>query len=169
MDNTPEVFPQSDMHYHYAGLGVRLTSQQETYVNLRTRGINPLAAARGAGYANPKKAVAELSTNKSVILSIGYFREMARATAIQAGAIEFTKDDATLLYLEAHTKAANATEEIKAVDSLVKLHGLASPEKVELTVTSREQLHTMSDAELMKLTGEEILLKPEDYHEVKDV
>ena len=95
-------------------------------------------------------------------------REMQRQVAVQAGAIEFTKDDATALYLEAHAKSATAMEEIRAVDSLVKLHGLATPEKVEVTVTNRSQMESMDDEQLMKLAGQEIHLSPDDYVEVSE-
>lgn len=149
--------------------GRHLTAQQETYVLRRAVGMNPVAAARMAGYRDPQKAVEEMANNPAVEDAIIYMRETQRQTAIAAGAITFTKDDATALYLQAHAKSENATEEIRAVDSLVKLHGLASPEKREVVVTSKEQLAAMSDAELAALAGDEILLDPEDYAEVIDV
>lgn len=162
-------FTPADMQAHYAGLGIRkLSSQEESYVLFRTRGLNPLAAARAAGYSQPQKAVAQLAQREDVRDALAYFREMSRQTAIQAGAIEFTRNDATLLYLEAHAKAATATEEIKAVDSLVKLHGLASPEKVSVTISSRDQLEGLGDEELLRLAGQTILLTPDQYTEVGD-
>ena len=72
---------------------------------------------------------------------------------MSAGAIEFTKDDATSLYLEAHATSETAAEKIRAVDSLVKLHGLATPEKVEVQITSRSQMDALDDEALLKLTG----------------
>lgn len=151
----------------YVSLGIqRLTAQEEIYVQRRSIGINPTAAARAAGYSAPARAVAELSEREDIRLAISYLREMQRQVAVSAGAIEFTKDDATALYLEAHAKSATAAEEIRAVDSLVKLHGLATPEKVELTVTSRSQLESLDDEALLKLAGQDIDLSPEDYMEV---
>ena len=153
----------------YASLGIaKLTAQEETYVQRRTQGINPSAAARAAGYRYPARAVAELSEREDIKLAVSYMREMQRQVAVQAGAIEFTKDDATALYLEAHAKSATAMEEIRAVDSLVKLHGLATPEKVEVTVTNRSQMESMDDEQLLKLAGQDIQLSPEDYKEVTD-
>ncbi|MBM7454476.1 hypothetical protein HNR62_000305 [Oceanisphaera litoralis] len=161
---TPDV-----MRSHYAGLGIRrLTSQEESYVLYRTRGLNPVAAARAAGYNKPQVAVAKLAQSEDIRDAIAYFREMSRQEAIQAGAIEFTRNDATLLYLEAHAKSANATEEIKAVDSLVRLHGLAAPEKKELEITTRGQLELMDDDTLMKLAGKTFHLAPDQYQEVQD-
>jgi rRNA maturation endonuclease Nob1 len=93
---------------------------------------------------------------------------MQRQMAINAGAIDFTKDDATVLYLESHAKAETAAEEIRAVDSLVKLHGLATPERVEVNITRRDQLEEMDDKELLKMTGQDIQLSPADYAEVQE-
>lgn len=153
----------------YASLGIgQLTAQEETYVQRRTQGINPSAAARAAGYRQPARAVAELSEREDIRLAISYMREMQRQVAVQAGAIEFTKDDATALYLEAHAKSGTAMEEIRAVDSLVKLHGLATPEKVEVNITNRTQMETMDDDELLKLAGQDIQLSPEEYKEVEN-
>lgn len=158
------IIDVEDQRLHYPGLEIgRLTSQEEHYILHMTRGINPVAAARAAGYSRPKLAVAELAQRNDIRNAIAYFREMARQTAVQAGAIEFTKNDATLLYLEAHSKATTATEEIKAVDSLVKLHGLASPEKTEIQITRADQLEGLDDAELARIAGQDIELSPDDY------
>ena len=152
------------MQGHYAGLGInRLSSQEEQYVLFRTRGLNPLAAARSAGYSQPQQAVAKLAQRSDVRDALAYFREMSRQTAIQAGAIEFTRNDATLLYLEAHAHAATATEEIKAVDSLVRLHGLATPEKVEINISRKDQLEGLDDEALLRLAGQTVLLAPDQY------
>ena len=151
----------------YASLGIsRLTAQEETYVQRRTQGINPSAAARAAGYRQPARAVAELSLREDITIAISYMREMQRQVAVQAGALEFTKDDATALYLEAHAKSGTAMEEIRAVDSLVKLHGLATPERVEISITNRGQMDNMDDEALLKLSGQDIQLSPSEYMEV---
>lgn len=153
----------------YSSLGIdKLSIQEEIYVQRRTQGLNPLAAARAANYRYPAKAVAELADRADVNLCISYMREMQRQTAIRAGAIEFTKDDATCLYLEAHATSETSAEKIRAVDSLVKLHGLATPEKVEINITARSQMEEMDDEALLKLAGQDIILEPEDYVEVVD-
>lgn len=154
MENTVEITP--GLH--------RLTAQEEHYVQMRVRGLNPNAAAKASGYTNVMKSVAELHQRPEIDEAIVFYREASKQAAIRAGAIaEFTKDDATRLYLEAHAKSANSTEEIKAVDSLVKLHGLAEPEKRTIEITSREQMETMDDAALLEITGQEILLSPSEY------
>ena len=153
----------------YASLGIgRLTAQEETYVQRRTQGINPSAAARAAGFRYPARAVAEMAQREDITLAISYMREMQRQVAVQAGALEFTRDDATALYLEAHAKSATAMEEIRAVDSLVKLHGLATPDRVEVNVTNRGQMENMDDEQLLKLAGQDIQLSPDEYVEVGD-
>lgn len=141
-----------------------LTAQEEAFVQFRVRGLNAVASARSAGYPAPFKAAEELAARPEIDEKIAFYRELARQDAIRAGAeIEFTKADATRLYLEAHAKAATATEEIKAVDSLVKLHGLAEPEKREIVVTSRQQMETLDDSKLLELAGQDILLSPDEY------
>ena len=153
----------------YGSLGIaKLTSQEEVYVQRRTQGLNPSAAARAAGFRYPAKAVAEMADRDDIKLCISYLREMQRQMAINAGAIDFTKDDATVLYLESHAKAETAAEEIRAVDSLVKLHGLPTPERVELNITRRDQLEDMDDKDLLKMTGQDIQLSPADYVEVQE-
>ena len=159
-----DILTQNDLSGHYSELGISsLTSQEETYVLHRTRGINPTAAARAAGFAKPAIAVANMSDREDIQRAIAFFREAARQSALAAGAAEFTRDDATSLYLEAHAKSACAMEEIRAVDSLVKLHGLATPEKVEVKVTRIDQLESMDDEALLKLAGNDINLDPNDY------
>lgn len=162
-DITPDV-----MRMHYPELGLHLTAQEETFVQMRMRGLNPIASARAAGFKTPTKAARDLALRPEIDEAIAYFREQAKLLAVHAGAIEFTKDDATLLYLQAHAKAGTATEEIKAVDSLVKLHGLAAPEKKQVEITSREQLGGMSDEELQKLAGRTFNLSPDDYAQIED-
>lgn len=145
----------------------RLTSQEEVYVQRRAQGLNPLAAARAANYPQPTKAVAMLAQREDVTTAIAYAREMQRQVAIGSGSIDFTKDDATMMYLEAHATSETTADKIRATDSLVKLHGLATPEKREIVITSREQMQTLDDAELLKLAGQDIFLSPEDYMEVE--
>ena len=148
--------------YHALGIH-QLTSQEERYVQLRARSVNPTAAARGAGYSRPAVTVAELSERPEIQRGIAYFREQSRQAAVTAGAIVFTKEDATVLYLEAHAKSITSTEEVKAIDSLVKLHGLATPERVEIEITRRDQLQELSDDELLEMSQQDIFLSPDQY------
>lgn len=141
----------------------RLSAQEETFVMRRVVGMNPIAAARMAGYPKPQAAAEELANSEKVNSAIAYIREANRLSAINAGAINFTKDDATSLYLQAHARADAVADEIRCIDSLVKLHGLAAPEKREIIVTSREQLEVLDDEALMRMSGNEFSLSPSEY------
>lgn len=153
-----------DVVAEYAALSVRtLTSQEEVYVGHCIRGMNPTASARAAGYTNVMEVVAGFAERDDIQTALAHGREVSRQLALQAGALEFTRDDATRLYLEAHSTADTAAERIRAVDSLVKLHGLSEPEKKEITVTSKEQLRTMDTEELSRIAGSDILLDPSQY------
>lgn len=165
--SAPAVTSLQEITGSYASLGIeRLTAQEEVYVQRRTQGLNPSAAARAAGYPYPARAVSMLGEREDINLAISYLREMQRQVAVSAGAIEFTKDDATALYMEAHATSETAGEKIRAVDSLVKLHGLATPEKVEVNITSRAQMDAIDDDELMRMSGQDILLSPSEYVDV---
>lgn len=77
--------------------------------------------------------------------------------------IKFTKDQATMLLLESHRKSKDSTEEIKAVQELIKLHGLAAPEKREIEITRHDQLRELDDRELQQMAGMDIDLDPSSY------
>lgn len=142
-----------------------LSAQQEQYVLLRTRGMTPEAAANAVGLPSSVKAIYKMhEDNPAIDVLLVRMRDEVRRSSISAGVrVNFTKDDAAILYLEAHAKAEDSMSEIRAVDSLVKLFGLNEPEKREIKITTREQLKEMADDELAKQMGEEILLDPEDY------
>lgn len=134
-----------------------LTPDEHQFVQLIVRGIKPERAATEIGQ-RPEYAYVLLS-EPYVQQAIKQIREFFDPELYKSKIkIDFTKDDATMLYMEAHRKAANSTEEIKAIDSMVKLHGLAEPEKRELKVTNIKQLRSMSDAQLQRMAeGEDII------------
>ena len=66
--------------------------------------------------------------------------------------------------------SANATEQIKATDSLVKLHRINEPEKreAEKEVNTAKQLEHLSVNELLKLAGYKLSgLNPEDIEDAE--
>ena len=140
-----------------------LTSQEEAYVRYCIQGLNPSAAARAAGYSDPITAVATFAEREDICKALAYGREMIRQTALASGAMNFTRDDATMLYLEAHSTAENSSEKIRAVDSLVKLHGLAEPEKKEIKITTRDQMQALDSDKLLEIAGSDLVLSPDDY------
>ena len=150
----------------------QITAQEERYLQMRLRGLLPSAAARSAGLPCTPADIRAMHENNphldEVLIS---YRESIREQSIHAGVqIEFTRNDATLLYLQAHAKSETAMEEIRAVDSLVKLHGLAAPEKKEVvtSVTNITQIQQLSDEQLAAIAGRTINLDPSQYLEVKD-
>lgn len=142
-----------------------LTPKEELYIQLRLRGLLPSAAARKAGLPHDMAALNALHDRKPQLdRAIIYYREQIREKAIAAGVeITFTKADAHMMYLQAHAHAPDAMTEIKATDSMVKLWGLAAPEKKEIEITNKKQLEMLSDAELQRLTGMTYNLSPADY------
>lgn len=139
-----------------------LTAQERSFVNLLLRGVAPQPAASSIGM--PPEEGLVMMQEKHIKKALEYGREMLDPSLYQTiQNIEFTKDMATVLYLEAHKKSKDSTEEIKAVDSLVKLHGLAEPEKKKVEIKHEGQLRDMSDEELQKLMGSTIELDPSSY------
>ncbi|MGR3808633.1 hypothetical protein [Pasteurella testudinis] len=129
----------AEMREDYPLLEIKsLTVKEERYIQLRLRGIPPTAAARKAGLPHDMASINALHDRKPQLdRAIIYYRERIRERAISDGVdITFTRADAHMMYLQAHSHSANATEEIKATDSLVKLWGLAAPEKKEIEINS---------------------------------
>jgi hypothetical protein len=139
-----------------------LTAQERSFVTLLLRGLNPAMAASSLGMSASDGL--ELAVEERIRKHLDYMRPMLDPKMYQAqGDISFTRNDATLLYMEAHKKAKDATEEIKAVDSLVKLHDLLQPQKVEVTVQRMDQLRGLDDNELQELAELDIELDPKNY------
>lgn len=142
-----------------------LTNQEQKYCFYLARGIEPESALRRTGYRGDlEDKIAELHLRDEINMAIAVLKEKQRIDLYKENReISFTRADAHMMYLEAHGKAETATEEIKAVDSMVKLHGLNAPEKVEVEVSSVKQLKDLTAAELASIAGQDIMLDPEDY------
>ena len=148
---------QSRMPYMGISRG-SLTMQQEKLVALISSGMSVAAAGRGAGYSSQSTAY-QASRVPAVQKAIEYFREEMREE------VKFTNKHAHMMYMEAFTSSANATEMKNTTDSLVKLHGLAAPEntpQVNININGTKQLERMSDEDLLKIAGKDI-----DYLEPK--
>ena len=108
------------------------------------------AAGRAAGYQNMENVYA-IFKKDSIQKAISYLRKEMVEEA------KFDRNQATNMYLEAHRKSANATEEKNVVDSLCKLHGLFAPDnatQININVDKVEQLERLSDDDLIKIAGE---------------
>ena len=142
----------------YMGLSLNeLTVQQEKLVMLMASGMTIAAAGRGAGYASYQTAL-DAAKRPAVKKALDYFREQMREE------VRFERQNAHMMYMEAYTASATATEMKNTVDSLVKLHGLTAPDnatQININLnTSAKQLERMTDEELLQIAG-----KDNDYLE----
>ncbi len=140
------------------------TEHEKTFINMLVRGVPPKVAARTLGMEHTQgiELANRQEIHDAVISMRNLYTEKLFGDEFQ---IDFTRSDAALMYLEAHRKAATSTEEIKAADSLVKLFGLAVPEKKEIAVKhgSVEEFEGLDTQKLIEMSGTDILLSPEDY------
>lgn len=129
-----------------------LTVQQEKLVTLIASGMTIAAAGRGAGYKDYNTAL-DASKRPAVKQALQYFREQMREE------LKFDRKNAHMMYMDAYNAAANATEMKNTVDSLVKLHGLSTPDNatqinINLNATSK-QLERLTDEELLEIAGKQ--------------
>tara|TARA_B100000214_G_C23906024_1_gene598908 strand:+ start:85 stop:603 length:519 start_codon:yes stop_codon:yes gene_type:complete len=147
---TEEDRVELQSHFPYAGVKLsELSVQEERLILFFIRGMSKAAAGRAAGYRNLDH-VYEVFKKPKIQKAVEYLREEIREE------VKFDRNTATTMYLEAHRKSANATEEKNVVDSLCKLHGLFAPEQatqVNINVDKIQQLERLPDAELLKLAG----------------
>lgn len=128
-----------------------LTAQESRFVALYAQGLPPSKAAKAAGYAGDGDAAAAgLMGNEAIAETITALK-MRQMDSL--GEV-VTRDFVGQMFLEAHKKAATATEEVAAARELGKLYGLYAPEKaaveVSVQVNRIEQLESLSDEELLR-------------------
>jgi len=147
---TPEERADLQSHFPYAGVKLNeLSVQEERLLLFHLRGMSKAAAGRAAGYSDMDNVYAAFKRPK-MELALEYLRREMREE------VKFDRVAATSMYLEAHRKSANATEEKNVVDSLCKLHGLFTPEnatQININVENVKQLEQLSDGELLKMAG----------------
>jgi|TARA_R100001463_G_scaffold50001_1_gene100025 hypothetical protein len=143
---------RAEMQSHYPYMDIKLNElsvQEERLLLFHIRGMSKAAAGRAAGYVDPEH-VYKIFKKPKIQQALTYLRKDMREQ------VKFDKTQATSMYLEAHRKSANATEETRVVDSLCKLHGLFTPEnatQININVDSIEQLERLPDSELLKIAG----------------
>ena len=143
-----------------------LSEQEKRFVGLYAQGMTARAAARAAGYELPEAL--RLIKRQDVMESIAVMRQRMNE---QLGEV-ITRDFVGAMILEAHKKAATATEEIAAARELAKLYGLNAPEKREVvsySVTRVEQLESLPDAELVRLAGLQDAALPPPLEDITDI
>lgn len=147
---TDEDRHELQSHFPYAGVKLsELSVQEERLILFYIRGMSKAAAGRAAGYRN-QDTVYSVFQKPKIQQAVEYLRNEFREE------VKFDKNTATSMYLEAHRKSANATEEKNVVDSLCKLHGLFAPDQatqVNINVDTVQQLEKLPDSELQKLAG----------------
>lgn len=140
-------------HYPYMGLNLNeLSVQEERLILYHLKGMTKAAAGRAAGYLNMEH-VYDIFKKPKIIQAVNYLREESRRE------FNFDRGTATSMYLEAHRKSANATEEKNIIDSLCKLHGLFAPEtatQINIINGEVEKLENLSDEELLKIAGDDV-------------
>jgi phage terminase small subunit len=150
LEVTSEDRAELQSHFPYAGIKLsELSVQEERLILFYIRGMSKAAAGRAAGYKN-QDTVYTVFQKPKIQQAVEYLRSEFREE------VKFDKNTATTMYLEAHRKSANATEEKNVVDSLCKLHGLFAPEQatqVNINVDKIQQLERLPDSELLKLAG----------------
>ena len=123
LEVTSEDRAELQSHFPYAGIKLsELSVQEERLILFYIRGMSKAAAGRAAGYRN-QDTVYTVFQKPKIQQAVEYLRSEFREE------VKFDKNTATTMYLEAHRKSANATEEKNVVDSLCKLHGLFAPEQ----------------------------------------
>lgn len=126
----------------------RLTSQEVKFVTLITRGLSTSAAGKQVGLTPAQsRAWLDLPNIRSALSA-------ARDRVEQHIGFAVTRENLTMMLLEAHGKAGTAMEEIAAIKELGKMHGVYEPEKKVVEhqkITRVEQLRNLSDEELTQL------------------
>jgi len=148
--------PQEDIsHIHYAALAtdVRVTPQQERFLALHIHGFGIHTAARHAGM--DLQAARDLVDSPEIARLLDYMRDL------HEDAVRVTRETVTVMLLEAHRKAASASEEIAAAKELGKLHGLyKSDEQKGTKITHNTQINgdvNMGARKLARMTTEQLI------------
>jgi hypothetical protein len=87
-----------------------------------------------------------------------------------ADEVDFSRKEAHQMYMDAHQNAETATEQIAAVNAMVKLHGLEKPKVVEHKHANvrPDQLEHMSTEQLMKLADMTDLVLDAEYEDITE-
>lgn len=123
-----------------------LSAREQVYVEARSRGSIPVAAARIAGFDDPHEAVQRLELREDVRLAIEFtIRNDMYKT-------RYTREDVLRGFEDAIRMATTSAEVTMALREIAKIEGLYAPTKSEVTVR-RENLESASDAELAKMAA----------------
>ena len=129
-----------------------LTSQEQMFVAASVSGATIRESAKRAGITETT-AHNWLKRREDIQQAVKYYRGEFKSEILPR--IKFDTEDAHHMYMEAFRNSGNATEQIKATDSLVKLHGLTDQrnKSEEKEVNSTKQLENKSAKELLRLAN----------------
>jgi hypothetical protein len=122
-----------------------------------------VASAAAAGAKQPEKHGYKIEKRPHVM------EALTQRMAAVAAEVDFSRKEAHDMYMDAYRNADTATEQIAAVNAMVKLHGLEKPK--ELLVT-HEHTHTgdielLPTDELIKLAGLTNFVLEGEFEEVE--
>jgi hypothetical protein len=142
-------------------LFLSLTQKQRIYAEARLEGMTQKAAAAAAGSTD----YFQLESSPTVQ---AYMLERMKATADE---VDFGRREAHDMLMDAYRNAETAMEQIAAVNSLIKLHGLEKPKVVEHVhrAGAPRELEHMPLDQLMKLAEMEDLILEGEFEEVEPV
>ena len=154
MDPTTIRLMDNDRYIH--GLPT-ITRQQQAFVHTFAHTFNTALACQSAGIN--KHMNAKWLKDVDIATHLDFYQmENEVHVKISRGLL-------TNMLFDAHRKSATATEEITAIREIGKMHGVYEPEKtvnINANYTKVEQLETLSDDELLAMSGgNELTLTPE--------
>lgn len=122
-----------------------LTERQKLYVRARAQGSPPAAAARFAG----------LPDYRPLEEAKGIRKAIAIAARVERYHQQIHREDVVSGFLDAVHMAANSSELTGAWREIGRILGHYEPTRVDVTVTKREEIQKLSDAELINLAAED--------------
>lgn len=146
------------MRHHYASPALQdqkslalalqtLNAKERQYVELRLQGALPNAAARGAGLEPAHQHAERLEKDERVRAVVEY------SLRVKSHQMQITREDVLAGLMDATRMASTATELTGAWREIGKIIGAYEPTKIDVNVTKREQLETVSDEELAQLAA----------------
>ena len=121
-----------------------LSEAEQTYVEARINGSAPVVAARIAGMDSPDERAMALERDERV--------KQAVAASVKVATLEktLTREDVLAGLMDAVNMAATATEMVAAWREVGKVIGAYEPQKIDMTITTRQQMEQMDDDELLR-------------------
>jgi len=139
-----------------------LSEAEQTYVEARINGSAPVVAARIAGMDSPDERAMALERDERV--------KQAVAAAVKVATLEktLTREDVLAGLMDAVNMAATATEMVAAWREVGKVIGAYEPQKIDMTITTRQQMEQMDDDDLLRAAAIEGEFELVEFTEADD-